>query len=64
MNPPHSDSGPPDYDPADISGGTHASVWPTYNEISEKYDEKKLAKWNTDLDVLLIFVSLAPAGGR
>lgn len=53
-----SDSGPPHYESADISGGIHANVWPTYNKISQEYDEKRLAKWNTDLDVLLIFVSL------
>ena len=54
---PRSDSGSPHYEPADISGGIHANVWPTYNKISQELDEKKLTKWNTDLDVLLIFVS-------
>ena len=53
-----SDSGPPHYESADISGGIHANVWPTYNKISQEFDEKRLAKWNADLDVLLIFVSL------
>lgn len=53
-----SDSGPPHYESADISGGIHANVWPTYNKISQEFDDKRLAKWNADLDVLLIFVSL------
>jgi hypothetical protein len=34
-------------------------VWPTYNKLSKEFDEKNLEKWNSDLDVLLIFVSLA-----
>lgn len=59
MPSPHSDSDPPHYESADISGGIHANVWPTYNKISQEFDEKTLSKWNTDLDVLLIFVSLA-----
>ena len=58
MPPPPSDSGSHHYKPADVSGGIHADVWPTYNEISEKFDRKRLSKWNDDLDVLLIFVSL------
>ena len=57
MPSPHSDSGSPHYESADISGGVHADVWSTYNKISQEFDEKNLAKWNTDLDVLLIFVS-------
>jgi len=36
----------------------HAGVWPTYNKVSQEFDEKRLKKWNEDLDVLLIFVSL------
>ena len=63
MPSPRSDSGSPHYKPADISGGIHANVWPTYNKISQELDEKKLTKWNTDLDVLLIFVSLLFGGG-
>ena len=55
----HEDSESPHYESADISGGIHADVWPTYNKLSEEFDEKDLAKWNSDLDVLLIFVSLA-----
>ena len=58
MPSPRLDSGPPHYEPADISGGIHAKVWPTYNKVSQEFDEKRLAKWNADLDVLLIFVSL------
>ena len=54
---PRSDSSPPQYKSADISGGIHANVWSTYNKISREFDEKRLAKWNGDLDVLLIFVS-------
>ena len=57
------DSGPPHYEPEDISGGIYAKAWPTYNKISKEFDEKNLSKWNTDLDVLLIFVSLALIGG-
>ena len=62
MPSPRSSSGTPHYESADISGGIHANVWPTYNKISRDLDEKKLSKWNTDLDVLLIFVSLIPGG--
>jgi len=62
MPSPRSDSGPPHYESADISGGVHANVWPTYNKISEKFDEKRLEKWNADLDVLLIFVSFTSQG--
>ena len=64
MPSPGSDSGSPHYEPADISGGIHADVWPTYNKISQEVDEKKLSKWNADLDVLLIFVSLVLGCGR
>ena len=53
-----SDSSPSYYKSEDISGGTHAHVWPIYNKISQEFDEKLFSKWNTDLDVLLIFVSL------
>ena len=59
MPSPRTDSGPPHYESANISGGIHANVWPTYNKISREFDEKRLAKWNADLDVLLIFVSVA-----
>lgn len=48
----------------DMSGGIHADVWPTYNKVSQAFDEKKLEKWNKDLEVLLLFVSLALGGGR
>ena len=53
-----SDSGPPHYESAAVTGGIHAKVWPTYNKISKEFDDKRLEKWNSDLDVLLIFVSL------
>ena len=55
---PHPDSSLPNPETAGTSEGVHARVWPTYNDISEKFDEKRLKKWNDDLDVLLIFVSL------
>ena len=58
MPSPRLDSGPPYYRSADISGGIHANVWPTYNKISQEFDEKRSAKWNADLNVLLIFVSI------
>jgi hypothetical protein len=64
MPSPRSDSGPPYYESADISGGIHANVWPTYNKVSQEFDEMRLAKWNTDLDVLLVFVSLIVGGGH
>ena len=54
-----SNSDPPHYESEDVTGGIHAKVWPTYNRISKEYDDKMLEKWNSDLDVLLIFVSLA-----
>jgi len=57
-------SGPPQYESAAITGGIHAKVWPTYNRISKESDEKMLEKWNSDLDVLLIFVSLVFGHGR
>ena len=60
---PRSDSDPPHYESADLSGGVHANVWPTYNKISREFDERRLAKWNTDLDVLLIFVSTVVRAG-
>ena len=47
-----------------ISGGVHAKIWPTYNKISQEFDEKRLMKWNADLDVLLIFVSLVVGTGH
>ena len=63
MPSPYSDSGSRNYKPGDVSGGIHADVWPTYNKISEDFDQKKLDKWNKDLDLLLIFVSPI-SGGR
>ena len=57
------DSGPSHYKPTDISGGTHAQVWPIYNKASRKLVEKLSDRWNDDLDVLLIFVSLILGGG-
>ena len=62
--PPRPEPDLPDDELADISGGVHAKVWPTYNKISQEFDEKKLNKWNEDLDVLLIFVSPVLGGGR
>ena len=44
---------------ASVSEGIHAGVWPTYNKVSQEFDEKWLKQWNEDLDVLLIFVSLS-----
>ena len=50
---------PPAYnEPAGISEGIHVRLWPTYNKVSQEFDEKRLKLWNEDLDVLLIFVSL------
>lgn len=54
-----SDSGPARCEPMGMSEGMHAGVWPTYNKVSQEFDEKRLKRWNEDLDVLLIFVSLA-----
>ncbi|KAF9651183.1 hypothetical protein BDM02DRAFT_3091554, partial [Thelephora ganbajun] len=59
--PPRKDPESPHYEPADIFGGTHTNVWPAYNKISQEFDEKRLAKWNKDLDVLLIFAALFSA---
>ena len=58
MPSPRSDSGPPQYEPGAVTGGIHAKVWPIYNKISKEFDDKKSDKWNKDLDVLLLFVSL------
>ena len=52
------DSDPPHYESEDVTGGIHAKVWPTYNRIAKEYDDKMLEKWNSDLDVLLLFVSV------
>ena len=60
----HSDSNPPHFETAGISEGMHAGVWPTYNKVSQEFDEKRLKKWNEDLDVLLIFVSLVVMGDQ
>ena len=48
----------PQYKPAALTGDVHAKIWPTYNKISKEFDSKMLGKSDTDLDVLLIFVSL------
>ena len=60
--PPRSDSGPAHYESTGVSEGIHAGVWPTYNKVSQEFDEKRLKQWNDDLDVLLIFVSLCGRG--
>ena len=60
----HSDSSSPPYETTGISEGVHAGVWATYNKVSQEFDEKRLKKWNDDLDVLLIFVSLVVNGDR
>ena len=60
----HSDSSLPPYETTGISEGVHAGIWATYNKVSQEFDEKRLKKWNDDLDVLLIFVSLVVKGDR
>jgi len=42
----------------------HAGFWPTYNKVSREFDEKRLGKWDRDLDILLVFVSLVVMGDR
>ena len=67
MSSARSDSGPPKYESTAVTGGIHAKVWPTYNKsykISKEFDDEMLEKWNSDLDVLLIFVSLAFGSDR
>jgi len=59
MPSPRTDSGSPHYEPANISGGIHANVWHTYNNISQDFDGNRLTKWDRDLEILLIFVSIA-----
>jgi len=49
---------PPPYETAGTSEGMHAAFWPTYNKASREFDEKRLGKWDRDLDILLVFVSL------
>ena len=56
--PPQPESGPAHRETAGVSEGIHAGVWPTYNKVSQEFDEKGLKQWNDDLDVLLIFVSV------
>lgn len=58
------DSGILPYEPPDISGGICVDVWPIYNEISQQFDEKRLSKWDKDLESLLLFVSPVLGGGR
>ena len=60
----HSHSSSPTYEAAGVSEGVHAEIWATYNKVSQEFDEKRLKKWNEDLDVLLIFVSLVVKGDR
>ena len=60
----YSDSGLPPYETAGTSEGPHAGIWATYNKVSQEFDEKRLKKWNDDLDVLLIFVSLVVKNNR
>ena len=55
---PNPDADFPHYESADISGGIHAELWPIYNKLSMEFDNKRLEKWYTELDVLLIFVSV------
>jgi len=59
-----SDPNPPPYETAGTSEGMHAGFWPTYNKASREYDEKRLGKWDRDLDILLVFVSLVVMGDR
>ena len=54
----------PHHQTVGLSEGAHAGVWATYNKISQEFDEKRLKKWNEDLDVLLIFVSLEVMGNQ
>jgi len=58
----HLDSSSPSYETVGTSQGVHAGFWPTYNKVSQEFDEKRLKKWNDDLDILLIFVSLMVKG--
>ena len=59
---PSSGSAPAHYTSADVSGGVHAHVWPIYNGVSREFDQKLTSRWNDDLDLLLIFVSLLQDG--
>lgn len=48
----------PDRETVNISGhDEYASIWPTYNKAADTFDGKNLTKWNTDMDILLIFAS-------
>ena len=53
-----SDSSSAPYETAGTFEGMHAGFWPIYNKVSQEFDEKRLGKWDRDLDTLLIFVSL------
>jgi len=57
-----SDSSSPPYETARTFEGMYAGFWPIYNKVSQEFDEKRLGKWDRDLDVLLIFVSLVVMG--
>ena len=50
----------PQHKPTALTGDIHEKIWPTYNKISKEFDSKILEKSDSDLDVLLIFVSLVP----
>ena len=59
-----SDSSLPPYETDGPFEGMHAGFWPIYNKVSQEFDEKRLGKWDRDLDVLLIFVSFVVIGDR
>jgi len=59
-----SDSNSPPYETTGTFEGMHAGFWPIYNKVSQEFDEKRLGKWDRDLDTLLIFVSLAATGDQ
>lgn len=42
--------------PSDVEENDN-SIWSLYLERTNQYDTNRLARWSSDMDVLLIFVS-------
>jgi hypothetical protein len=41
----------------ELIAGQPRSIWSTYAKIAERFDEKLVERWNSDMDVLLVYVS-------
>lgn len=43
--------------PEELIAGQPRSIWSTYAKVAERFDEKLVERWNSDMDVLLVYVS-------